>query len=81
VEKIMIVSEQLDRDNGLIALLKALFPECEICIIPSNMENLEAYPGGSSSGFRTKDAKPSVSYRNKGLWQRIQAMILREEKE
>jgi len=45
------------------------------------MENLEAYPGGSSSGFRTKDAKPSVSYRNKGLWQRIQAMILREEKE
>ena len=49
MEKIVIVSDQLDRDSGLIRLLKALFPECEICIIPSNIENLEAYLGDSSS--------------------------------
>ena len=49
MEKIVIASDQLDRDSGLIRLLKALFPECEICIIPSNMESLEAYLGDSSS--------------------------------
>jgi len=81
VEKIVIVPDQLDHDSCLIALLKALFPECEICIIPSNTENLEAYPVGSSSGLHTKDAKPSVSDRDKKPWQRIQAMILHEENE
>lgn len=58
MEKIVIVSDQLDRDSGSIQLLKALFPECEICIIPSNIENLEAYLDDSSSGLHTKDAKP-----------------------
>lgn len=64
MEKIVIVSDQLDHDSCLIALLKAPFPECEICIIPSNIENLEAYPGGFSSELHTNDAKPLVSYRD-----------------
>ena len=66
MKKIVIVSEQLDRDSGLIELLTALFPECEICVIPSNMENLEAYQGGSSSGFPKKDTARRESYQSFG---------------
>jgi hypothetical protein len=81
VEKIVIVSDQLDRDSGLIRSLKALFPECEICIISRNMENLETYLADFSSGLYTKDAKAEVSDRDKEPWQRIQAMIPHEEKD
>lgn len=49
VKKIVIVTRQTDNDHGLIKLLKALFPECEICMVFLDKEDLEACPNGSLS--------------------------------
>lgn len=51
MEKVVIVSKQKDCDQGLIAFINALFPECEISIIFSDMEGTDAYPDESLSEF------------------------------
>jgi hypothetical protein len=56
VDKIVIISDRIDRSISLWAFLNELFPECEISIISSTMENLEAQSIGSSSGIRKEDA-------------------------
>ena len=57
MEKIVIISKQEDCNNGLIALISALFPECEISIVFSDMEGTDAYPDESLSEFPLTDAK------------------------
>ena len=56
MERIVILSGQVNRDNCLPALLNALFPECEIGIITGNTDSLEAYPAGSPLGLGGEDA-------------------------
>jgi hypothetical protein len=53
MKKIAILSNQIEKNNTLIALLNALFPECEICI--SKMDYLNSH----SSGCRAADAENS----------------------
>jgi hypothetical protein len=57
VEKIVIISKQEDCDQGLIAFINALFPECEISIIFSDMEGTDAYPDESLSELALTDAR------------------------
>ena len=57
MEKIVIISKQEDCNHGLIALINALFPECDISIIFSDMEGTDAYPDESLSEFPLTDAK------------------------
>lgn len=38
MEKIALVGARLERDKKLLQLLKALFPECQIRVIPSEAE-------------------------------------------
>jgi len=47
MKKTVIISKQKDCDHGLIALINALFPECEISIVFSDMEGTDAYPDES----------------------------------
>jgi hypothetical protein len=48
VKKTVTVSkQQKDCKHGLIALINALFPECEITTVFSDMEGADAYPGES----------------------------------
>jgi len=49
MEKIMVVTKETDNDRTLIELLKALFPECEICTASLNSEGLETCPKDSLS--------------------------------
>ncbi len=57
MEKIVIISKQEDCDQGLIAFINALFPECEISIIFSDMEGTDAYPDESLSELALTDAR------------------------
>ena len=57
MEKVVIVSKQKDCDQGLIAFINALFPECEISIIFSDMEGTDAYPDESLSELALSDAR------------------------
>ncbi|HDH97653.1 MAG TPA: hypothetical protein ENF70_00770 [Deltaproteobacteria bacterium] len=57
MEKIVIISKQKDCDQGLIAFINALFPECEISIVFSDMEGTDAYPDESLSECPLTDAK------------------------
>ncbi len=56
MEKIVIISKQEDCDQGLIAFISALFPECEISIVFSDMEGTDAYPDESLSELALSDA-------------------------
>ena len=40
MEQIIIITNQLEEDTRLIALLHILFPECEISIAPNKREAL-----------------------------------------
>ncbi len=57
MEKIVIISKQEDCNHGLIALISALFPECEISIVFSDMEGTDAYPDESLSELALSDAR------------------------
>lgn len=62
MEKIVIISKQEDCNHGLIALINALFPECEISIVFSDMEGTDAYPDESLSGLApTDEGRESMS--------------------
>jgi hypothetical protein len=53
VEKIIvIVSKRTGKDDLLIALLKKLFPECEVHTCSLNVEDFESSLKGTSSGFQ-----------------------------
>ena len=49
MKKIVIFSNQTVSDHGLVALLNAFFPECEICIV-SPKEDLETDRSGHDTG-------------------------------
>ncbi len=57
MKKIVIVIEETANDNGLITLLNALFPECEISTVSLNREGLETRPNDPLSGFVTTAAR------------------------
>ena len=57
LEKVVIISKQEDCNHGLIALINALFPECEISMVFSDMEGTDAYPDESLSELALTDAK------------------------
>ena len=44
MEKIVIVSKQMDSDDGLIELLNVLFHECDIYTASHTEEGFEVYP-------------------------------------
>jgi hypothetical protein len=49
VKKIVIISEEGRVNHKLIALLTALFPECDISITAAESQDFEPCPGGSFS--------------------------------
>jgi hypothetical protein len=49
MEKIVIVTSQPEPDDGLLALLNALFPDCEIQIVFRRVENFEKCEADSFS--------------------------------
>jgi len=49
VKKIVIISEQGRVNHELIALLTALFPECDISIAAADSQDFEPCPAGSFS--------------------------------
>ena len=57
MKKTVIISKQEDCNHGLIALINALFPECEISIVFSDMEGTDAYPDESLSELALTDAR------------------------
>ena len=57
MERIVIVTRQTRNNHGLIELLSALFPECEICTVFLDKEDLAVYPKGCLSGSSITDAK------------------------
>jgi hypothetical protein len=57
VKKIVVVTNGTDKDRGLIELLNALFPECEIRTVSLNREGLETCPNDSLSGRSKTDAR------------------------
>jgi hypothetical protein len=61
VEKIVIISKQEDCNHGLIALINALFPECDISIIFSDMEGtLTDAKGGTMSDILIMHDQPNM---------------------
>jgi len=58
MDRVIIVSDEPENDNPLIALLNVLFPESNVHTVGSGNEGLEADPDGSLSGFRTIHIKP-----------------------
>jgi hypothetical protein len=55
VKKIVITSQQGRVNHDLIALLTALFPECDISIAEPDRQDFEPCPGGSFSKTNIKD--------------------------
>jgi hypothetical protein len=47
MKKIVIISEQGRVNHRLIALLTALFPECDISIVSADRQDLKSCPEGS----------------------------------
>jgi len=58
--EVVIVSRQKDCGRGLVAVINAIFPECETSIVFSDMENNNAYPDESSSEFPLPDAEGGI---------------------
>ncbi len=61
MKKIVIISNQIKLDNPLIVLLNELFPECEICIAPSDMDGFNRHP----SEFRIADKEGRIHHGKK----------------
>jgi len=57
----VIISKQEDCNHGLIALINALFPECEIGIVFFDLEGTDAYPDESLSELALTDARGTMS--------------------
>ena len=49
MEKIVIVTSQPKPDQGLLALLNTLFPDCEIHFVLKGVETSEEHSAGCSS--------------------------------
>ena len=49
MKEIVIISEQARVNHELIALLTALFPECDISIAAADSRDFKPCPGGSFS--------------------------------
>ena len=49
MKEIVIISEQGRVNHGLISLLTALFPECDISIVLADRQDFDPCPGGSFS--------------------------------
>lgn len=50
MEKIVIVTSQPEPDDGLLASLNALFPECEVHVVFRRVETFEQCQADSFSG-------------------------------
>jgi hypothetical protein len=61
MKKIVRISNQIKLDNPLIVSLNELFPECEICIAPSDMDGFNRYP----SEFRIADKERRIHHGKK----------------
>ncbi len=61
MKKIVIISNQLKMVNILIVSLNELFPECEICIAPSDMDGFNRHP----SEFRIADKERRIHHGKK----------------
>jgi len=57
VKKIVIISEQGRVNHEIIALLTALFPECDISIAGTDSHDFEPCPAGSFSKTDMVDEK------------------------
>ncbi len=57
MKKIVIISEQGRVNNELIALLTALFPECDINIAAADSQDFEPCPAGLFSKTDMADEK------------------------
>jgi hypothetical protein len=55
VKEIVIISEQGRVNHGLIAFLKALFPECDISIVSADRQDLKPFTAGSFSKTGMQD--------------------------
>jgi hypothetical protein len=55
VDKIVLVSGPGKSNNTLIALLEAIFPECEICELPPGATDHKVNPVDSLSGGVHRD--------------------------
>ncbi|MDL1958174.1 MAG: hypothetical protein LWW99_02180 [Deltaproteobacteria bacterium] len=49
MKKIVIVTNKPEPDYGLLGLLNTLFPNCEVSIVPRQIETFEECPAGCSS--------------------------------
>ena len=61
MKKIVLISNQIKLDNPLIVSLNELFPECEICIAPSDMDGFNRHP----SEFRIADKERRIYHGKK----------------
>ena len=50
MEKIVVVTKGTEEDRGLIKLLKALFPECEICTVSLHSDGPDTCSNDLSPG-------------------------------
>jgi hypothetical protein len=57
VEKIVVVTNETGNDNTLIKLLKAHFPECEICTVSLYGDGLKTCSNDSSQGRSKADKR------------------------
>ena len=57
MERIVIVTDGSENDHGMIELLKAMFPECEIQTVPHTGENPVDYPKDSFGDSITTGVK------------------------
>ena len=56
MKKIVIASEKTGNDERLIELLRALFPECEICAVLASPESLKEHQN-DSIGISTQSSR------------------------
>jgi hypothetical protein len=61
MKKIVISSNQIKLDNPLIVLINEFFPECEICIAPSDKDDFDGHP----SEFRIADKERRIHHGKK----------------
>jgi hypothetical protein len=50
VKKIVILANESGPDHGLLGLLYATFPDCEVSIVPKQIETVEGFPGDRPYG-------------------------------
>jgi len=66
MKKIVIVTKHTDSDHSLIELLSSLFPECEVCAVSLDTDDLEACLNTPLSEFRMTHAQRDTCQGNSG---------------